>query len=324
MKPLYGETVRTGNETSVGCKPDDSTRGVPQFTATKQSIVDVFCYKGCILILIVVEMDIHPTQSESDVIIWGTQNLPIGEPLLLTSGTLQLYLQRNAFEWQVQTRHLQEGEIGRVPEAGASVDTEWEETDRYVFRATRGDYSLTPCLADRAIVSRPVTDFHLPPMEAVTIYVSTPIWVRLELEGNSTLRQEFATQVLSDTWFGPDQITGELCYASRTHARLRLEEMPSRPSRAITPIRLQNQSAKMLRLNRINLPVTFLSLYQDPNGQLWTEEVTLIHEEEAELAPMKIGSGAPPQAGQAQRISEARKKADKTTLVRAFSTLFRG
>ena len=55
------------------------------------------------------------------------------------------------------------------------------------------------------------------------IYVSTPLWVRVDVHDPPQFLQEIPVIRPSDTWFGPSTREGELGYAGRTHGRLNFE-----------------------------------------------------------------------------------------------------
>jgi hypothetical protein len=206
------------------------------------------------------------------------------------------------------------------------VQTIWpealEKIERYMFRATGEAIHLLPMLADRPIVSRPITPIHLPSGEEVTLFVSSPVWVGVAVDGGK--KRLLALPIIrpSDTWFGPNTFDGELCYDSRTRGLLSADEVVLRIHRAITPVLIYNRADSDLMLERISIPVPLLSLYGDQQGQLWTEAVTLLREEDNEMAALKIGHGAPNQAGKCELFTEPRQRSGRGLFYRAFSSLF--
>ena len=134
--------------------------------------------------------------------------------------------------------------------------------------------------------------------------------------------QSIAIQRLSDTWFGPSTLEGELCYASTTHCRLNVKELPQRTHRVITPVLIRNQANTTLLLERLNLPTPLLPLYCSSSGQLWTPQVTLTREKDGDQAELIIDNKPPVEAGQLLKLNEARDIADNGVLFRAFNTVF--
>ena len=205
-------------------------------------------------------------------------------------GPLKLIIRRLKNEWHIAHEPIEDYD---------SDDAVWEikDTDqtpdsinnfsRYVFHDTTGQLCITPQLADRPIISRPLTPFNLTAGEEIILYVSSSIWLEVAT-GDSPKKnlQSIAIQRLSDTWFGPSTLEGELCYASTTHCRLNVKELPQRTHRAITPVLIRNQANTTLLLERLNLPTPLLPLYCSSSGQLWTPQVTLTREKDGDQAEL--------------------------------------
>ena len=94
----------------------------------------------------------------------------------------------------------------------------------------------------------------------------------------------------SDTWFGPSTLEGELCYESKTAVRFNLDNVPRRPHRAISVVRIRNRTDTQLSLERLKIPLPNLSLFGTEDGQLWTESITLERDEDGENATVKLGA----------------------------------
>ena len=180
---------------------------------------------------------------------------------------------------------------------------------------------ITPMLADRPVVTRPVVPLHLCAGEEATVFVSLPVWIRLEAGPQKLLLKEIAIQRLSDTWFGPSTLEGELCYASTTHCRQDLREVPHYPYLTITPVLIQNKSRQSLVLERLSLPVHFLSVYGSEDATLWTSKVSLKWEHGATLA-MAIDAKPPEEAGKAQLLCGPRYEPEKGGVIRAVASFF--
>ncbi|MBU2501143.1 hypothetical protein KJ682_07450 [bacterium] len=195
---------------------------------------------------------------------------------------------------------------------------------RLGFRRTPDLVSLTPLTADRPMVVKPITPFLLPPGEELTLYISTILWLQVTVGED---RREFLQIPLfrpSDTWFGSSTRDGEMCYALQTSARLRLENLPRRPHRAISALVVRNRAAQNLAIEKVLLPLPHMSLFAAEDGQLWTEEVTLEHTDGRHEAPLDLSDGPPAQAGVTRRIGGPRQRAPRGLLTRAFSGLMGG
>lgn len=178
--------------------------------------------------------------------------------------------------------------------------------------------------ADRPVVSRPVSPLSIPGKESARVYVSTPVWVRVTLGESHHLMLEQPSYRLSDTWFGPNNMEGEICYATRSRFRLALSEQVRSPSRIITPVQIRNQADDPLVLDRLNVPMPWLPLYGDGEGHLWTPEVGLIRREDGDLAELRFKDQPPRECGGATRLSPARHTGRQHTVFRAFTDLLRG
>lgn len=227
---------------------------------------------------------------------------------------LRLSLRRSGEECWLDYRFLSE----KMAAEGAPADDGAADTSvRYLLDAA--PLTLEPQLADRAVVARPLVSTELPPQKQATLLVSTPLWVRLR-SGGCTLA-ELPTARLSDTWFGPNTRIGELCYAGRTRARLRVENTPESPFRALTPVTITNSGDDNLKLDRINVPVTHLSLYCD-GERFWTSAIAVTRERNWVSARVHIDGSAPPQSRDARKIAEPRRPIRGGVLERAVDLLF--
>jgi len=254
---------------------------------------------------------------------WGTVEFSEGFTKRWEIGPLTLWIRRLAEEWWIAFER-DENKLQRLTMAPEYVDSDWMDhasLERYLTRHAQPLLHITPTLADRPVVTRPVIPFHLCAGEEATVYVSLPAWIRLDAGPLRLLLKEIAIQRLSDTWFGPSTLEGELCYASTTHCRQDLREVPLYPYRTITPVLIQNRSKQTLVLERLSLPVHFLSIYGSPENTLWTSMVSLRWEHGATVS-MEIEAQAPAQAGKAQILCGPRSEPEKGGVIRAVASLF--
>ncbi len=257
---------------------------------------------------------------------WGSFTLPIEQSLQWRIGPLTLVVRCLEGEWHIGHQRTVDFDKDDTTWEFQPTDQRPEALDkhsRYIFSKMVKRLTLTPRLADRPIISRPRVPFNLTAGEGVTLYVSSPLWLELALETSpATVLEEVAIQRPSDTWFGPSTLEGELCYASSTHCRINLSELPQRTHRAITPVLIRNQADTTLTVERLNLPAPLLSLYTCANGQLWTPRVTLIRGKHGDMAELKIDHKAPKQAESPELLSTPRNTANAGVLIRAFNAVF--
>lgn len=266
---------------------------------------------------------------------WGPYTVPVQQMYHWHLGALHSWMLRDAHEWRVAW------EAGRDPlhdantcEGPMAVDEaafSWSDPPdaytlaRYSMHATEATLRVQPALADRALVVRPEHPISIPPDEAITLFVSTPLWMRILVHEREHQLLEMPTVRLSDTWFGASTRAGELCYAARTTGRLHLDNVPRRPHRAITPIRIRNQARDTLLLERVQMPATHLALYETDEAVLWTQALTLEREANrgatGPAAAVHIRPGAPPEAEGATRLTEPREPVRRNLFVSTFSAV---
>ncbi len=255
---------------------------------------------------------------------WGAFTVPEGEGRFWQIGPLRLWIHHDIKEWRVAY------DRGHDPLAEALTIAEVvpgeaiaEETSLscFAFQEPSSVLRLSPAPADRAIIVNPVTPFILPPGQEVTLFVSCPLWLRIEVGDPPVRLQEEPIYRPSDTWFGPSTMEGELCYASRMGARLDLRKLPVRPQRSVTAVRIRNRAKTQLPLERLRFPMPNLSLFATEDHRLWTEAATLVREEDGELASLRLDREPPPEAKGAALLTGPRVKAQRGLLVRSFGGL---
>lgn len=249
---------------------------------------------------------------------WGDFFLEEGERRLLRIGSLRLWLERLPHEWRIgYVTAAPDGDPRLPPEPPANLH-------RYAFQRSASRVALTPRLADRPVISRPEKPLYIPSGEEITLYVGTPLWIAVTIGGAGEPLREFPIERPSDSWFGPATQEGGFSYAASTRALTTFDAFPFSPLLAVTPLLIRNSARTPLHVERLNLPVPFLSLFEGENGALWTESVTLERDKDhEELAVLRFGRGAPPEAGPtARRVSGPRGEAEKNRVIQAFNSLF--
>lgn len=251
-----------------------------------------------------------------------THTLETGESLTLRLGELRLVAERLDSEWNFYWSHDSAVERGADFERGRAGTGAGEHASncRYPFREMLSAIRFEPGLADRPLVIRPVMPLYIPPAESLKLWVSSPVWCRVILCGprEVALNLDLPTVVLSETWFGPDTLNGEVGYASRTRARMTAgaESQDCAGHRARTPIVIHNEVSEIIKIERLNLPLESCSLYEEPGG-LMTETVLWQQQSRGQKGGIRLIA---PDA--ARRITAPRKPGSETVLSRAFGLLF--
>ncbi|MFN3587017.1 MAG: hypothetical protein ACK4UT_05895 [Moraxellaceae bacterium] len=255
---------------------------------------------------------------------WGRQVFGLGQGRHWHMAGLDLTVIRQAREWQCQVhRPATQNEDNHTWHLDAELPAEPQgELSRYVFRATTEHLTLLPRLADRSVVIRPVMPLFVPAGQEVTFYVSTPVWLSASVDGQSAPLLDIPVVRPADTWFGPNTVRGELCYATEVTGRLELGQLTPRPFRAVTPVHIRNLGSTQMPVERINLPVPFLPVYAAESGRLWTPTLEVIAEIQQKAPRIRIGQGVTTEAGHVELLTPARRGAEEHALIRVFDTLF--
>ena len=256
---------------------------------------------------------------------WGVVEVESGTGRCWELPGFRIIVFRRASEWLLASERSPEREIDCETWTTSLVTEEpsgHPDLVRFVAAPSANSAQLVPRAADRSVVAKPRIPLHLLPDEGARIYVSSPVWVEVNVGKPMHSLGQLPVRRLSDTWFGPNTREGEVAYALKTQARMQLEELPMRPHRLNTPIEIRNDGDEPLHIDRMNLPVPYLSVYATESGYLWSEEVTLLQGRSSELASLRVRKGAPAEAERARRLSGPRIAAESNFLVRAFSSIF--
>ncbi|MDH3524159.1 MAG: hypothetical protein OES32_11280 [Acidobacteriota bacterium] len=258
---------------------------------------------------------------------WSEREVAIGRGLRWTLGPLDLAVSRLEHEWQIAYGGTGDSDADRdvaLAEPISELPERAEVLERYAAGGQRSVVRCLPALADRSVVVRPRVPIFIPPGERIRFFVSSPIWLEIEVGIPWQALREVAVKRQSDTWFGSATGDGELAYTLRTHARVDLGEIPLRHHRAITPVTIENEGEDTLAIDRLNLPVPFLSVYAAGGDYLWTQDVTMLRREGQTMASFEIGEEAPREAPGAERLTAPRRTAEGLQIVRAFANLLQG
>jgi len=257
---------------------------------------------------------------------WGDYEVAANQTLRWQIGPKTLWITRGDSEWRVTGADAQEGlddkrTVIAEPAEEPAGDSDDIDVRRFASRSGNRSIRLGPALPDLPVVVRTRQPFFVPAMEETTLFLSSPLWLQVYLDGREVELVDTPIARPSETWFGPDTLTGELCYALRTSARLHVEHLPRRPHRAISAVRIQNHAPSVLKIEKLKVPVPHLSLFVSTEGHLWTEALTLEREEDSDGTKVRLDD-RPTQILTTERIARPRKKMSKGFLLDAFGKLF--
>ncbi len=258
--------------------------------------------------------------------------LEIGETAGIALGPLKVVLERRRHEWRVgwdREADVMHRAFGLERLSPGALSPEHPNLARHAPGQQHDAFLLRP---------RPDVPFRVLAGRDVDVYVSTPIWLAVLLgpgrpdagqdaagfdAGPEASRELFEIPVTrpSDTWFGASTVEGELAYLSRTAARLELDELPHRPGRAVTRIRVRNRTHESLTLERVLLPAPELQVFVDAGGHLWTQGID-VELADTGIADIRYVAGPPPHASESVPLGQPRRVATKRLLVRALSAFW--
>ena len=255
---------------------------------------------------------------------WGDFTVPKDRTVLWQIGPTTLWIHHGPRDWRIATVRGDDPFDSRL--CIAQPTDEMGDPDlsvaRYALRDEDDTVRLSPLHADRPVVVSAQKPFYLPAGEEATLYIGTPLWVRIQAGRRQVTLTEFPLFRPSDTWFGPNTLTGELCYASRTTARLQLENLPLRPHRAVSAARIRNRAPTSLLLEKLKLPVKHLSLFCSDAGHLWTDSLTLERHEDSEHATVRLDGKPTRVVGRTTFVGPPREKISKGFLLETFGGFF--
>jgi hypothetical protein len=254
---------------------------------------------------------------------WGRFDFALNQSRSWHLAGLDLAATRGSREWRFQTR--------RQPDQHEDVH-HWELLDgglpedapvsRYFFKNTGETIYMLPRLADRSVVIKPVNPVFIPAGEEATLFISTPVWVACYAEHFETPLLDIPVVRPSDTWFGRNTVSGEVCYATRVLGRTDLSQLPPRPFRVVTPVTVVNSGSAMLPVERINMPTPYLPVYASESGRLWTPSLHVLQEPGASPPRIRIETGISPLAGPVEMLTPPRLSGSEHALIRIFDNFF--
>ena len=216
---------------------------------------------------------------------WGDFEIRTKETRCWQIGPMSLWVTRGDDEWRIATTQGDNPLDNRLSVAEAAEEPVGDCVDAMRFAA--GDspvVRLAPGLPDRPLIVKSTRPFFIPTKQEVTLYVSSPLWLRIFAGEENHELVDIPMDRPSDTWFGPDTRTGEMCYAARSSARMHLENLPMRPHRSISTLHIRNRAKSALQFERLKVPVQYLSLSPSEEGHLWTEALQFERREDTATA----------------------------------------
>lgn len=276
----------------------------------------------------VIETETDELQSFSDIGItsrrwWGSYQVEDGQSRFWRVGNVVICVDRVTNEWHIASCPV--GNIDGLPDQDQeqeNLDSNFHiPFDKLNFKTftfhTQAEIELTPVLPDLPLASKLERPLYIPGGEDILLYVSSPVWVRVQTGTSKIILVEIPTFVLSDTWFGPNTREGELCYAGYTHCSPHLKDVPSGPDRIISPMLIKNHAREPLKLENISVPLPYLSVYSDADNFLWTEQLYVYREDD--ISPeVEVAKGPPKALEELKLLTRARKDIQNASSIKRF------
>lgn len=257
--------------------------------------------------------------------IWSSFELATGESGCWRIGPIRLWATRAPHEWCISFARF-DGQLDHPVGVELPCATPPEgdvTTKRFGYHDPPSSIRLLPATAPRPLVATPIDSLLLPPGEETTLHVSTPVWVQVSLGESATMLIDEASHLPSDTWFGESTRKGELCYSFRARATFDRTALLECTHRALSVVHIQNQAKSVLEIEKVKLPAPNMSLFVTARGDLWTEDVTLVREQDGEVALVELGSGPPTDAADAKLLVGPRTTVRQGVLDRTFGGFMR-
>ena len=212
-------------------------------------------------------------EDEGDSVL-GSFDITVGVPLSWTLGPLTLVISRKAGEIRISTRHEREASLTECTHK--KLD---ENADLATFSASRFSLSddthdrfrIQAMSAPRSLVVRLREPVTLLPNTSTSVFVSTPLWIGIFQGDQTEPICEFPTLPLRETWFGPNNRDGEICLSCINKGTIHQTYVDYHPVRAMTRLTVSHRGKSPFTLEKLKLPMRYLSLSRDVNGQFHTD-----------------------------------------------------
>jgi hypothetical protein len=257
--------------------------------------------------------------------IWDSYSFETDEVKFWRIGPLQMWILYTGLEWRLFLESTEDPlESGQEfnPHSELPLEIENKLIKRFAIKGGRNLITLRPSLADRPMVARPEYPFYVPANKQTTLYISTPLWIKLMVNGEGILLDNIPPYRPSDTWFGKSPVEGEFCYGIQTAARLNILEIPLRQHRAITSIHIKNSSKEPLLLERLKIPIPSMSLFKAESGWYYTEDINFEKESSGEGVKVKFNDSPTGFEGEYEKVNGPGAKGPKNFVVNTFKNLF--
>lgn len=246
---------------------------------------------------------LNANDNDSSNIWWGRYSIEVGQSKFWKIGKVTVCLDRFLNSWHINYYELEQFE---------------RNTSKTFTFKTQKEVIFKPILACKPVVSKLESPLYIPPGENITIYLSSPVWIQVETGKPSFVLAEIPSEQIKETWFGINNHIGDFCFAATSKSMTNIEDVNFSPDKTITPVYLCNKSSNVICLEQICVPVPYLSVFLDDNGNLWTEQINLVYRNNRE-PKVSVGSGPPLYVKNPLLINLPRKKFNSNSITSFFN-----
>lgn len=257
--------------------------------------------------------------------IFNQHDLTVGECARFRVGFLDLLVIRDGHGWTLSWQYAPSTAAPRMSaDRPATIERLGVDAEQrsFAFGQSQGPLELVPMLSDRPIIVRPLHDVTVGPKALVKLYVTTALWIGVRVGGDAQTLAELPSVWPKQTWFGPNTLEGERCYAGRQPLCHHATGCASTPHRVITPLVLHNRSVLPLPIARLRLPVPRLPLHLAQGGGYWTSRVSVTRRDSSDDVEVEVLPSAPEEAGMATLVAPARNSDASNVVSRALGSVF--
>lgn len=233
-------------------------------------------------------IDATPTTIDTNSCWWGDFSIGDEQSRFFKIGNVVICLDRYNNEWNITTHR------------------EGEQPFKSFSAQAANRITLKPVLPDKPILCKLDRPLYIPSGESIQLYISAPVWIRIEAGTAATVIDEIPTEVLPDTWFGNNTRDGELCYANRYPCSPYLDDLIRDTTSITIPFLITNQTKSTMLIETLKVPLNNLSIYRDAENSFWTEQLHLRHDDKNPVLIDPIVQGVMKTLKTPERISQAR------------------
>ena len=168
---------------------------------------------------------------------------------------------------------------------------------------------ISPALPNGPILLSLDEPIDLAPGASTVLFAPVPVWVQLldDRASSSEPLRDLPTVEMAKAWFGSSTTRGVLCnFVSISNLCHKPEELEC-SHEVICPVRVKNGSLQTVKVSKVFLQVSSLSIFETDKG-LWADETIVTFTNEGEVDEVRV-TGRPPYLAQgAKAVAKPRRQ----------------